>query len=83
MDQYAIDLLADCVSIMTLSNIFQNDSPFYSVFFLLPMLCQTTMEIEGCKDLVSSGMYKAVSFELLINLFSYIRSLSLMPYLYH
>ncbi|KAH9798938.1 neurochondrin [Citrus sinensis] len=42
-------------------------SPFYSVFFLLPMLCQTTMEIEGCKDLVSSGMYKAVA-ECLIKL---------------
>ncbi|XP_052210209.1 uncharacterized protein LOC127813325 isoform X2 [Diospyros lotus] len=35
-------------------------SPFYSVCFLLPMLCQTTMEVSGCKVLVSSGAYKAV-----------------------
>ncbi|MBA0694158.1 hypothetical protein Goari_004479 [Gossypium aridum] len=36
-------------------------SPFYSVCFLLPMLCQKTMKIEGCKLLSSSGGYKAVS----------------------
>ncbi|XP_021276278.1 neurochondrin isoform X2 [Herrania umbratica] len=35
-------------------------SPFYSVCFLLPMLCQMTMKIEGCKLLASSGGYKAV-----------------------
>ncbi|XP_050220140.1 uncharacterized protein LOC126670451 [Mercurialis annua] len=35
-------------------------SPFYSICFLLPMLCQITMETEGCKALVSSGGYKAV-----------------------
>ncbi|KAK8349009.1 hypothetical protein V6Z12_A06G115800 [Gossypium hirsutum] len=35
-------------------------SPFYSVCFLLPMLCQKTMKIEGCKLLASSGGYKAV-----------------------
>ncbi|KAK8505402.1 hypothetical protein V6N13_045842 [Hibiscus sabdariffa] len=34
--------------------------PFYSVCFLLPMLCQMTMEIEGCRLLASSGGYKAV-----------------------
>ncbi|TYJ30057.1 hypothetical protein E1A91_A06G108200v1 [Gossypium mustelinum] len=34
-------------------------SPFYSVCFLLPMLCQKTMKIEGCKLLASSGGYKA------------------------
>ncbi|XP_031279769.1 neurochondrin [Pistacia vera] len=42
-------------------------SPFYSICFLLPMLCQTTMEIEGCKALASSGGYKAV-VECLIKL---------------
>ncbi|KAG5562896.1 hypothetical protein RHGRI_005585 [Rhododendron griersonianum] len=42
-------------------------SPFYSVCFLLPMLCQTTMEDYGCKVLVSSGAYKAV-VECLIKL---------------
>ncbi|XP_038696051.1 neurochondrin isoform X2 [Tripterygium wilfordii] len=42
-------------------------SPFYSVCFLLPMLCQITMEIEGCKALASSGGYKAV-VECLIKL---------------
>ncbi|XP_058002091.1 uncharacterized protein LOC110654004 isoform X2 [Hevea brasiliensis] len=35
-------------------------SPFYSICFLLPMLCQITMKIEGCKALISSGCYKAV-----------------------
>ncbi|XVF48315.1 hypothetical protein PTKIN_Ptkin03bG0180300 [Pterospermum kingtungense] len=35
-------------------------SPFYSVCFLLPMLCQMTMKIEGCKLLASSEGYKAV-----------------------
>ncbi|XAR71016.1 hypothetical protein NMG60_11028091 [Bertholletia excelsa] len=34
--------------------------PFYAVCFLLPMLCQITMEVYGCKVLVSSGAYKAV-----------------------
>ncbi|TXG62225.1 hypothetical protein EZV62_013588 [Acer yangbiense] len=35
-------------------------SPFYSVCFLLPMLCQSTMEIGGIKALASSGGYKPV-----------------------
>ncbi|KAJ4823705.1 hypothetical protein Tsubulata_051574, partial [Turnera subulata] len=35
-------------------------SPFQSICFLLPMLCQITMKIEGCKALVTSGGYKAV-----------------------
>ncbi|XP_059658206.1 uncharacterized protein LOC132304506 [Cornus florida] len=35
-------------------------SPFYSICFLLPMLCQITMKMDGCKVLVSSGAYKAV-----------------------
>ncbi|XVE71224.1 hypothetical protein DITRI_Ditri10aG0133800 [Diplodiscus trichospermus] len=35
-------------------------SPFYSVCFLLPMLCQMTMKIEGCKLLASSEGYKSV-----------------------
>ncbi|KDP33550.1 hypothetical protein JCGZ_07121 [Jatropha curcas] len=35
-------------------------SPFYSICFLLPMLCQITMEVEGCKAVVSCGGYKAV-----------------------
>uniref|UniRef100_A0A6P4ACC7 neurochondrin isoform X2 n=1 Tax=Ziziphus jujuba TaxID=326968 RepID=A0A6P4ACC7_ZIZJJ len=35
-------------------------SPFYSTCFLLPMLCQMTMEVEGCKVLVSCGGHKAV-----------------------
>ncbi|XP_039050992.1 neurochondrin-like [Hibiscus syriacus] len=37
-----------------------DSSPFYSLCFLLPMLCQMTLEIEGCKLLASSGGYKAV-----------------------
>ncbi|KAJ7958552.1 neurochondrin [Quillaja saponaria] len=36
------------------------NSPFYSVCFLLPMLCQITMKTEGCKALASSGGHKAV-----------------------
>lgn len=35
-------------------------SPFYSTCFLLPMLCQITMEIEGCETLISRGGQKAV-----------------------
>ncbi|WCJ30351.1 neurochondrin family protein [Euphorbia peplus] len=35
-------------------------SPFYSICFLLPMLCQITMNAEGCKALVSSGNYHTV-----------------------
>ncbi|CAL5358897.1 unnamed protein product [Camellia sinensis] len=42
-------------------------SPFYSICFLLPMLCQITMEVYGCKVLASSGAYKAV-VECLIKL---------------
>ncbi|KAC9592593.1 hypothetical protein E3N88_45595 [Mikania micrantha] len=34
-------------------------SPFYSVCFLLPMLCQITMEADGCQLIVSSETYKA------------------------
>ncbi|KAL2471873.1 neurochondrin family protein [Abeliophyllum distichum] len=35
-------------------------SPFYSICFLLPMLCQMTMRTEACKDLASSGALRAV-----------------------
>lgn len=42
-------------------------SPQSSVCFLLPMLCQITMEIDGCKVIASSGAYKAV-VECLIKL---------------
>ncbi|KAM7492915.1 hypothetical protein LguiB_027524 [Lonicera macranthoides] len=35
-------------------------SPFYSICFLLPFLCQITMAIDGCIALASSGAYKAV-----------------------
>ncbi|XP_022976133.1 neurochondrin homolog isoform X1 [Cucurbita maxima] len=42
-------------------------SPFNSVCFLLPMLCQITMNVEGCKTLVSSGGLAAV-VKCLINL---------------
>ncbi|XP_040971610.1 neurochondrin isoform X1 [Gossypium hirsutum] len=41
-------------------------SPFYSVCFLLPMLCQKTMKIEGCKLLASSGGYKACELKILV-----------------
>ncbi|GMY29228.1 neurochondrin isoform X1 [Fagus crenata] len=42
-------------------------SPFHSICFLLPMLCQITMDIEGCKALASFGGHKAV-MECLIKL---------------
>lgn len=35
-------------------------SPFYSICFLLPMLCQITMETEGCKLLASFEGHKTV-----------------------
>ncbi|XP_071712858.1 uncharacterized protein [Rutidosis leptorrhynchoides] len=44
-------------------------SPFSLVCFFLPVLCQITMEIDGCRLLVSSGAYKAV-VECLIKLLS-------------
>lgn len=37
------------------------NSPFYSICFMLPMLSQITMEVDGCKTLASFGGYKAVS----------------------
>lgn len=42
-------------------------SPFSSICFLLPMLCQITMKISGCRLLASSGAHKAVN-ECLISL---------------
>ncbi|KAK3003109.1 hypothetical protein RJ639_019791, partial [Escallonia herrerae] len=44
-------------------------SPFCSICFMLPMLCQTTMVIDGCKVLAFSGAYKAV-VDCLIRLIS-------------
>lgn len=35
-------------------------SPFYSICFLVPMLCQITMRTDGCKLFASSGAFKAV-----------------------
>ncbi|KAJ0961319.1 hypothetical protein J5N97_000725 [Dioscorea zingiberensis] len=35
-------------------------SPFWSICFLLPMLCQITMEIDGCNALTSFGGHTAV-----------------------
>ncbi|CAH1424987.1 unnamed protein product [Lactuca virosa] len=40
---------------------------FSPVYFLLPMLCQITMEIDGCRLIASYGAYKAV-VECLIRL---------------
>lgn len=34
--------------------------PFYSICFLLRMLCQTTMSVDGCQALVSVGGHKSV-----------------------
>uniref|UniRef100_A0A7N0ZSR6 Neurochondrin n=1 Tax=Kalanchoe fedtschenkoi TaxID=63787 RepID=A0A7N0ZSR6_KALFE len=34
--------------------------PFYSICFLLPMLCQITMDDYGCKALISFGGHKTV-----------------------
>ncbi|XP_050363674.1 uncharacterized protein LOC126782466 [Argentina anserina] len=41
--------------------------PFFAICFLLPMLCQSTMEIEGCKTLISCGGHKSV-VDFLVNL---------------
>ncbi|CAH9143271.1 unnamed protein product [Cuscuta epithymum] len=35
-------------------------SPFYSICFLLPMLCQLTAETDGCKFLASSGEFRVI-----------------------
>ena len=39
-------------------------SPFDSICFMLPMLCQATMETEGCRILTSFGGHNAVKFLL-------------------
>lgn len=38
----------------------EESSPFYSICFLIPLLCQMTENVEGCRVLASSGGYKAV-----------------------
>nr|GMC95654.1 neurochondrin isoform X1 [Ipomoea batatas] len=35
-------------------------SPFYSICFLLPMLCQLTVKTPGCKVLTSSGAFRSI-----------------------
>ncbi|KAK4388628.1 hypothetical protein Sango_2199800, partial [Sesamum angolense] len=35
-------------------------SPFYSIAFLLPMMCQITMKDDGCKLFASAGGFRAV-----------------------
>nr|XP_017234081.1 PREDICTED: neurochondrin isoform X1 [Daucus carota subsp. sativus]XP_017234158.1 PREDICTED: neurochondrin isoform X2 [Daucus carota subsp. sativus]XP_017234233.1 PREDICTED: neurochondrin isoform X3 [Daucus carota subsp. sativus] len=35
-------------------------SPFQSICFLLPMLCQITMEVDGCRVVAFSGAQKAI-----------------------
>ncbi|XP_011081496.1 uncharacterized protein LOC105164540 isoform X2 [Sesamum indicum] len=35
-------------------------SPFYSISFLLPMMCQITMKDDGCKVFASAGGFRAV-----------------------
>ncbi|XP_026402246.1 neurochondrin-like [Papaver somniferum] len=42
-------------------------SPFFSTCFLLPMLCQVTVKIEGCKMLASFGGHNSV-MECLVKL---------------
>jgi hypothetical protein len=37
------------------------NSSFYSICFMLPMLSQITMEVDGCRTLASFGGHKAVS----------------------
>lgn len=43
-----------------------NGSPFYSICFLLPMLCQITLETGGCKILASSGAFREVSLTFVL-----------------
>ncbi|XP_042433589.1 uncharacterized protein LOC122019982 [Zingiber officinale] len=42
-------------------------SPFYSICFLLPWLCQITMHIDGCKALASAGGHREI-VECLVNM---------------
>ncbi|WOG81210.1 hypothetical protein DCAR_0100355 [Daucus carota subsp. sativus] len=48
------DLLA---SVRVIGN---EQSPFQSICFLLPMLCQITMEVDGCRVVAFSGAQKAI-----------------------
>ncbi|GJZ89147.1 neurochondrin isoform X1 [Tanacetum coccineum] len=54
------DKVMELLGYMVLVQGEEEHSPFSSVCFLLPMLCQITMEIDGCRLIVSSGAYKAV-----------------------
>ncbi|KAI3811663.1 hypothetical protein L1987_21390 [Smallanthus sonchifolius] len=51
-----VDLLGYMVSVQGEDE----PSPFSAVCFLLPMLCQITMEVDGCQLIGSSGAYKAL-----------------------
>ncbi|KAK1405637.1 Neurochondrin [Heracleum sosnowskyi] len=35
-------------------------SPFQAICFMLPMLCQITLEVNGCRVVASSGSHKAI-----------------------
>ncbi|KAI7747237.1 hypothetical protein M8C21_002029 [Ambrosia artemisiifolia] len=63
------DKVMELLGYMVLVQGEDEQSPFSSVCFLLPMLCQITMEVDGCQLVVSSGAYKAV-VECLIKLLS-------------
>ncbi|XP_023761482.1 uncharacterized protein LOC111909929 [Lactuca sativa] len=61
------DKVKELLGYMVLVEGEDEQSSFSSVCFLLPMLCQITMEIDGCRLIASSGAYKAV-VECLIRL---------------
>ncbi|KAJ8751729.1 hypothetical protein K2173_025902 [Erythroxylum novogranatense] len=50
-------------------------SPFHSTCFMLPMVCQITMQTAGCKALISSGGHQAV-VDCLIKLIGPSRSMA-------
>ncbi|XP_076957663.1 uncharacterized protein LOC143633198 [Bidens hawaiensis] len=63
------DKVMELLGYMVLVQGEDEQSPFSSVCFLLPMVCQITMEVNGCRLIVSSGAYKAV-VECLIKMLS-------------
>ena len=57
-----------CKIFMHFSVIIISCSPFFAVQLLLPVLCQVTTEIEGCRALVSWGGHKQVEWMIRIKL---------------
>lgn len=55
-----LKVLGPSIFVMLTNYVSANGSPFHSVSFLLPMLCQITMENDGCRIFAAAGAFEAV-----------------------